>query len=103
MKEISVIVPVYNAERQIEKCLRSIRNQKNVEIEILCVDDGSTDDSAEMIRRMKQVDGRIRLLPQKNQGAAAARNYALREAEGQYVAFADISSGRWSWPGDTSP
>ncbi len=89
MKEISVIVPVYNAERQIEKCLRSIRNQKNVEIEILCVDDGSTDDSAEMIRRMKQVDGRIRLLPQKNQGAAAARNYALREAEGQYVAFAD--------------
>lgn len=89
MIKISIIIPVYNGEQDIESCIRSVLNQTWRGLEVICVDDGSTDHSAEVIRRLMAEDGRIRLIQQPNRGAGAARNLALEKAEGKYVAFLD--------------
>lgn len=87
--KVSVIVPVYNAERYLRQCLDSIVNQTLREIEIICVDDGSTDDSLEVLKEYQAVDGRISVLRQQNQYAGVARNAGMAVAQGDYLVFWD--------------
>lgn len=87
--KISVIIPVYNEEKYLSDCLDSIINQSLKDIEIICVDDGSTDRSAAILNRYKNNDFRVIVLAQCNQGAGVARNYGLSVAKGEYVAFLD--------------
>lgn len=89
MTKVSVIVPVYNVEKYLEECLGSIRRQSLKDIEIICVDDGSTDTSLQILEKQAAEDSRIKVLKQKNQGAGVARNYGLSIAQGDYVAFLD--------------
>lgn len=86
---ISVIVPVYNGAGTIVSCLNSIRAQQGVRLEILLIDDGSTDETSELCRNAAAQDGRIRLFHQENAGVSAARNRGLREAKGDYITFVD--------------
>lgn len=86
---VSVIVPVYNAEKTIESCMGSILNQTYRELEVLAVDDGSTDQSLALLRAMEAADGRMRVFSQANSGVAAARNLAINQARGVYLQFVD--------------
>ena len=86
---VSVIVPVYNTEPYLEECLRSILRQSLKEIEVICVDDGSTDGSVAIVKRMAEEDERIRLIHQENKGGGAARNLGMSQASGKYFAFLD--------------
>lgn len=74
MDKVSVIVPFYNNEKYIKTCVDSIRSQTYQNLEILLIDDGSTDSSGELLKDCAKTDSRIRLIHQKNQGVAAARN-----------------------------
>lgn len=87
--KISVILPVYNVEKYLRQCLDTIIGQTLREIEILCVDDGSTDNSARILEEYAQKDQRIKIYTQKNAGAGAARNLGLRHASGKYLSFLD--------------
>lgn len=89
MVRITIIIPIYNAESYLKQCLESIRCQTLKELEIICVDDGSTDHSMQIVEQFSAVDIRICLIQQKNQGAGVARNRALEKAQGKYVAFLD--------------
>lgn len=86
---ISVIVPVYKVENYLEKCVNSIRSQSYSDLEIILVDDGSPDNCGKICDEMALNDQRIRVIHQKNQGLAAARNAGLAIAQGKYVAFVD--------------
>lgn len=86
---ISVIIPVYNTEKYLEKNIESAVNQSYADLELLYIDDGSTDSSPEILAAWAQKDPRIRVIPQKNQGVSAARNTGLREAKGTYITFLD--------------
>lgn len=86
---ISVIVPVYNTAAYLRKCLDSLTGQTLEDIEIVCVDDGSTDESPIILEEYAARDGRVRVLRQENQGAGAARNNGLAHARGTYVMFCD--------------
>lgn len=86
---VSVIIPVYNAEKYIKECLDSVLNQTLNCLEIICIDDGSTDKSLQMLQDKQLADPRIKILSQKNQGSGPARNRGLKEARGKYVAFLD--------------
>lgn len=87
--KISVILPVYNVEKYLRQCLDTIIGQTLKEIEILCVDDGSTDNSAKILEEYAQKDQRVKVFTQKNAGAGAARNLGLRHASGKYLSFLD--------------
>lgn len=87
--KISVIIPVYNAERFLEKCLESVVNQSLSDIEIICVDDGSTDRSLEILERYWNNDSRIKILTQQNKFAGVARNNGMKNASGKYFVFWD--------------
>lgn len=89
MVQVSVIIPVYNAEKYLSKCLESVMSQTLQEIEIICVDDGSSDRSLEILKECQEKDGRIKVIAQQNAGAGAARNRGLREASGEYLSFLD--------------
>lgn len=89
MVQVSVIIPVYNAEKYLEKCIGSVMDQTLRDIEIICVDDGSPDSSLEILRRLQMKDDRIKILSQPNGGAGAARNNGLRHAAGKYLSFLD--------------
>lgn len=86
---VSVIVPVYNAQNYLRQCLDSITGQTLREIEILCVDDGSTDSSAQILEEYERRDPRLKVIRQENAGAGAARNRGLKEASGEYLSFLD--------------
>ena len=86
---VSVIIPVYNGQKYIEKCICSLLEQDYKKIEIIAVDDGSTDCSSEMIKEMQVKDSRIRYFYQENSGPGVARNRAVRESEGKYLLFVD--------------
>lgn len=86
---LSVIVPVYNVEDYLANCLDSIVNQSYQNLEIICVDDGSTDKSPEILKEYAAKDSRIVVIHQQNAGLAAARNTALDYAHGEYVAGVD--------------
>lgn len=86
---ISVIIPVYNVERYVEECLKSVLNQTYRNLEIIIIDDGSTDASAEICKRYALKDKRIIFLQQENQGVASARKNAFLHSTGEYVGFVD--------------
>lgn len=89
MPKISIIIPVYNAELYIGKCLESAINQSYQNIEVICVDDGSTDKSVEIIRQYQEKDKRIILLSQNNSGPGVARNNGIDNSSGDLICFLD--------------
>ena len=89
MKKVSIIIPVYNNEKYVEKCIRSVMEQTFRNIEIIIIDDGSQDDSVEILNRLAAEDKRIVLVHQENGGVAIARNRGLELAKGEYVTFID--------------
>lgn len=92
MKEaflISVIVPVYNIEEYLERCVRSICQQTYTNLEILLVDDGSTDQSGVLCEKLAEEDKRIRVFHKKNGGSSSARNLGILKARGEYLGFID--------------
>lgn len=89
MPKVSVIVPVYNAEKYLQECVESVLGQTLSDIELILVDDGSTDGSPALCDQYAAKDVRVRVIHQKNAGAAAARNHGLGIAQGEYVAFVD--------------
>ena len=86
---ISVIIPVYNVEKYLHRCLDSVIAQTYQNLEIICVDDGSIDDSGKICDQYAVRDARIKIIHQENQGLSAARNRGLDAAEGEYIAFVD--------------
>lgn len=87
--KVSIIVPVYNIEKYVQECIESIRKQTFDNIEILLVDDGSTDKSGEICDQFQDKDNRIRVIHQKNGGLACAVNTGLTHATGEYILFVD--------------
>ncbi len=87
--KISVIIPVYNSEQYLEKCLKSIIFQTYDNLEIICINDGSTDGSAKILDVFEHQDNRIKVINQKNKGASAARNLGIDIASGDYLSFID--------------
>lgn len=87
--KISVVIPVYNEEKYLAQCLSSVAKQTLKDIEIICVDDGSVDSSAQIISRFAEKDDRIRYIHQSNSGAGRARNVGVAAATGEYIAFMD--------------
>ena len=88
-KMISIIVPVYNVESYLKECLESIRQQTFTDIEVILVNDGSTDGSREICERYCEKDIRFRLINQENQGQSVARNRGVKESVGQFIMFVD--------------
>lgn len=89
MVKVSVILPVYNEEQYLQQCLDSICTQTLKEIEIICIDDGSTDSSLQILQNYAKQDSRIKVLTQKNQFAGVARNHGMKYAQGKYLSFLD--------------
>lgn len=89
MNLISIIIPVYNAEKYIHRCIKSVVNQSYKELEIIAVNDGSTDDSLSICDTLAAQDNRIKVFSQINGGVSKARNTGLRLAKGEYVMFLD--------------
>lgn len=89
MPDVSVIIPVYNSSRYLKECLDSIINQTLSNIEIICIDDGSTDDSLDILYEYAAKDNRVAVLEQKNSGAGVARNLGMSIARGRYLSFLD--------------
>ena len=86
---ISIIIPVYNAEKYLSRCLDSVVNQTYKKLEIIVVDDGSTDNSRKILEKYKKRDNRIVLLYKDNGGQSSARNIGLKRAKGEYIGFVD--------------
>lgn len=86
---ISIIVPVYNTENYLEKCLYSLVNQTYKNIEIIIVDDGSPDNSMNIIQKFVLADNRVKVISQKNQGLSGARNTGMNNTNGDYIMFID--------------
>lgn len=88
-KLISIIIPVYNTAKYLERCLDSVLNQTYKNLEIILVDDGSTDESSEMCDSFAVIDSRIKVIHQKHSGVGQARNSGIKIATGDYIAFVD--------------
>lgn len=86
---VSIILPAYNAQPYIERCLDTVINQSYKNIEIIIVDDGSTDNTLSLIRKYKERDDRVILITQENQGVSTARNEAIKKARGKYICYLD--------------
>lgn len=89
MVKVSIIVPVYNVDKYLEKCLDSLINQTLKDIEIICVNDGSKDNSLKILEKYSQKDNRIIIINQDNAGVSVARNSGMKIAKGQYIGFVD--------------
>lgn len=89
MAEVSVIVPVYNKERYLTECLESLISQTFSDIEILCIDDGSTDNSITILEEFSKKDARIHIIKSTHAGAGAARNIGIKNANSPYIYFVD--------------
>jgi glycosyltransferase involved in cell wall biosynthesis len=87
--KVTIVVPVYNTEKYLKDCLDSLINQTYKQIEIICVNDGSTDNSGLILKKYAQKDHRIKIFNQKNQGPSAARNKGIKESNGEYIEFVD--------------
>lgn len=86
---LSIIIPCYNTGKYIEKCLESVLSQNYKDIEVIVVDDGSIDDTGDIVRVISKQDKRVRYVYKKNSGVSETRNRGLREATGDYVTFVD--------------
>ena len=93
---ISVIIPVFNVEEYLDKCLESILTNTYRELEVICVNDGSTDRCPEILRKWKERDLRVIIVNQENRGVVRVRNSGLDAATGEYIAFVD--SDDWIHP-----
>jgi len=89
MAKVSIIVPVYNTEKYLEKCLNSLIKQTLEDIEIICVNDGSTDNSLDILNKFASNDSRIKVISQENKMQGAARNAGMFVASGEYIGFVD--------------
>lgn len=89
MPILSVIIPVYNVSLYLDECLNSVVNQSLQDIEIICINDGSTDGSLDILKRWRKKDHRIVVLNQDNKGVSTARNEGLKIAQGNYITFVD--------------
>ncbi|MDE6626978.1 MAG: glycosyltransferase [Lachnospiraceae bacterium] len=89
MIKVSVIIPIYNVEKYIEECLLSAMRQTLKEIEIICVNDGTRDDSMQIVRRYAEEDERIVIIDKENGGLSSARNAGIKAAQGEYLYFLD--------------
>lgn len=89
MIKLSIIVPVYNVAEYLERCLNSLINQTLNEIEIICVNDGSTDNSLCILEKFAGLDKRIKIINQKNKGLSGARNTGIKLVQGEYFGFLD--------------
>ena len=89
MELISVIVPVYNVESYVAECIESIQNQTYMNLEIILVNDGSTDNSGDICDQYATYDERIKVIHKENAGVSAARNTGIEAANGDYIAFVD--------------
>lgn len=89
MVKFSVIIPVYNSEKYLKECLDSLVNQTFKDFEIICINDGSTDNSKKLLEEYANKDDRINVYSQENQGVGAARNYGMTLAKGKYINFLD--------------
>lgn len=87
--KVSVILPVYNVQLFLADCLESILHQSLKEIEILAINDGSTDHSLQILEKYALQDNRLKIISQENKGLSAARNVAMRQAKGTYISFVD--------------
>ena len=87
--KISIIVPIYNMEKYLNKCVNSIINQSYENLEIILVNDGSTDDSLNICNKFKKKDKRVVFLKKENGGLSSARNYGIEHANGKYISFVD--------------
>ncbi|EHF1123710.1 glycosyltransferase family 2 protein, partial [Enterococcus faecalis] len=89
MKLVSVVIPVYNVEKYVEKCLDSVINQTYQNLEIIIVNDGSTDNSLSVCQKKKLSDSRIKLINKENGGLSSARNAGIECAQGEFICFID--------------
>lgn len=87
--KVSIIVPIYNVEKYLSKCLNSLITQTLKDIEIICINDGSTDDSLSILQEYVQKDCRIKIINKENEGQGVARNIGIKVATGVYVGFVD--------------
>lgn len=88
-RKYSIIVPVYNVEKYINECLSSLINQTYKNIEIVVINDGSSDNSLSLIEEYSRIDDRIRVIDQKNMGLGYTRNVGIDNAVGDYILFVD--------------
>lgn len=86
---VSIIVPCYNVAAYLDQCMESLAGQSMEDIEIICVNDGSSDHTAEILREWRDRDGRVRIIDQKNSGVSVARNSGMEAAVGEYIGFVD--------------
>ena len=89
MAKVSIIVPVYNVERYLARCLDSCINQTFTDIEIICVNDGSTDRSLEILEAYARMDSRVKIITKENGGLSSARNTGVEVAQGEYILYVD--------------
>lgn len=89
MPKLSVVIPVYNIEKYVDRCLGSLADQTYKDFEVICVNDGSTDGSLQKLQEWASKDSRIKILDQENAGPSAARNAGIKAAQGEYVSFLD--------------
>lgn len=86
---ISVIIPVYNVDSYLERCIKSVCNNTYRNLQVICIDDGSTDNSLRILQEFAEKDDRIEIIEKNNAGVSAARNDGLKAAKGNYIAFVD--------------
>ena len=89
MPKVSVIIPVYNVEKYLKECLDSVINQTLEDIEIICINDGSTDNSSAILEEYAKKDNRIRVINQTNQGVSSARNIGIKNTKSDFIIFLD--------------
>ena len=89
MTKVSIIMPVFNDADRLDKSINTVINQTLKDIELICVNDGSTDDSLEILNEFAKEHEFIKVLSQENQGSGKARNYGMSEATGDYIGFLD--------------
>ena len=98
---VSIVVPVFNTEKYLEKCINSIISQTLKNIEIIIIDDGSTDNSLKIAQSLEKIDNRIKVYHKSNGGLSSARNYGIQKAKGMYVGFVDsddyVESGMFKY------
>ena len=90
MPKISFVIPIYNGEKFIQKCLDSILKEKEFDFEVILVDDGSTDNTKNIIEDIASKDNRVKAFSVYHRGVSMSRNYGLKEASGDYINFLDI-------------
>lgn len=89
MSSISIVVPVYNTEKYLDKCISSILNQTFTDFELILVNDGSTDNSIDILKKYKNIDSRVVIIDKKNEGSIKARKEGIKKSQSEYITFVD--------------